>query len=307
MQLDDARFATRAIHAGQEFDPTTGAVIPPVYLTSTYVQDGIGGLRNGYEYSRGGNPTRTALETQLAALEGGIRGLSFASGLAAEDALLRAVLAARRPRRHGQRRVRRHAPAHPQGVRRLGRPPHHRRHERPRRGARGDRARHHQGALGRDAVEPADEDHRHRRARRARQRGRRARRRRQHVRVARPAAAARARRRRRRALDHEVPRRALRRGRRRARVRRRTRGARREGRVHCSSRRAPSRARWTRCSPSRGIKTLGVRMERHSANALAIAAAARGPRRHRARATTPGSSRTPATSSPPARCRASAA
>ncbi|QEO13953.1 cystathionine gamma-synthase [Agromyces intestinalis] len=85
-------FDTRAIHAGQAFDPTTGAVIPPVYLTSTYVQDGIGGLRNGYEYSRGGNPTRTALETQLAALEGGIRGLSFASGLAAEDALLRTVL-----------------------------------------------------------------------------------------------------------------------------------------------------------------------------------------------------------------------
>ena len=64
-----------------------------MYLTSTYVQDGIGGLRGGYEYSRGGNPTRTALETQLAALEGGIHGLSFASGLAAEDALLRTVLA----------------------------------------------------------------------------------------------------------------------------------------------------------------------------------------------------------------------
>ena len=88
----DARFDTRAIHAGQEFDPTTGAVIPPIHVTSTYAQDGIGGLRGGYEYSRGGNPTRTALETQLAALEGGIRGLSFASGLAAEDALLRTVL-----------------------------------------------------------------------------------------------------------------------------------------------------------------------------------------------------------------------
>ncbi|WP_448808677.1 cystathionine gamma-synthase [Agromyces bauzanensis] len=90
---DDARFDTRAIHAGQEFDPTTGAVIPPIYQTSTFVQDGIGGLRGGYEYSRSGNPTRTALETQLAVLEGGIRGLSFASGLAAEDALLRTVLA----------------------------------------------------------------------------------------------------------------------------------------------------------------------------------------------------------------------
>lgn len=94
MNTDRPRgFDTRAIHAGQAFDPTTGAVIPPIYQTSTYVQDGVGGLRNGYEYSRGGNPTRTALETQLAALEGGAFGLSFASGLAAEDALLRTVLA----------------------------------------------------------------------------------------------------------------------------------------------------------------------------------------------------------------------
>jgi len=85
-------FATRAIHVGQEFDPTTGAIIPPIYQTSTFVQDGIGGLRNGYEYGRGGNPTRTSLETLLASLEGGVSALSFASGLAAEDALLRAVL-----------------------------------------------------------------------------------------------------------------------------------------------------------------------------------------------------------------------
>jgi cystathionine gamma-synthase len=85
-------FATRAIHAGQEFDPTTGAVVPPVYLTSTFVQDGIGGFRGGYEYARGGNPTRTSLETLLASLEGGSRAYSFASGLAAEDTLLRAVL-----------------------------------------------------------------------------------------------------------------------------------------------------------------------------------------------------------------------
>ena len=85
-------FATRAIHVGQEFDPTTGAIIPPIYQTSTFVQDGIGGLRGGYEYSRGGNPTRTSLETLLASLEGGVSALSFASGLAAEDALLRAVL-----------------------------------------------------------------------------------------------------------------------------------------------------------------------------------------------------------------------
>ncbi len=86
-------FDTIAIHAGQEFDPTTGAVIPPIYQTSTYVQESIGNLRGGYEYSRGGNPTRTVLETLLAALEGGKHGLSFASGLAAEDTILRALLA----------------------------------------------------------------------------------------------------------------------------------------------------------------------------------------------------------------------
>jgi len=91
-QSENQKFNTIAIHAGQEFDPTTGAVIPPIYQTSTYVQDGIGGLRGGYEYSRGGNPTRTSLETMLAALEGGRHGLSFASGLAAEDSLLRAIL-----------------------------------------------------------------------------------------------------------------------------------------------------------------------------------------------------------------------
>ncbi|MFC5502869.1 cystathionine gamma-synthase [Lysinimonas soli] len=85
-------FSTTAIHAGQELDPTTGAVIPPVYFTTTFVQDGIGGFRNGYEYARGGNPTRTALETLLAALEGGDRAFSFASGLAAEDTLLRAIV-----------------------------------------------------------------------------------------------------------------------------------------------------------------------------------------------------------------------
>jgi cystathionine gamma-synthase len=88
-----AHFDTRAIHAGQEFDPTTGAIIPPIYQTSTFVQDGIGGLREGYEYSRAGNPTRTSLEVLLASLEGGNRAFSFASGLAAEDALLRAALA----------------------------------------------------------------------------------------------------------------------------------------------------------------------------------------------------------------------
>jgi cystathionine gamma-synthase len=87
------QFSTRAIRAGQDFDPTTGAVIPPVYFTTTFVQDGIGGFRNGYEYARGGNPTRTALQELLASLEGGHAAYSFASGLAAEDTLLRALLA----------------------------------------------------------------------------------------------------------------------------------------------------------------------------------------------------------------------
>jgi len=89
--FSDHGFETRAIHAGYEPDPTTGAVIPPIYATSTYKQDGVGGLRGGYEYSRSANPTRTALEGALAALEQGSHGLAFASGLAAEDTLVRAL------------------------------------------------------------------------------------------------------------------------------------------------------------------------------------------------------------------------
>ena len=84
-------FATAAIHAGQAPDPVTGSVVVPIHQTSTYAQDGVGGLRSGYEYSRTGNPTRTALETCLAALDGGARGLAFASGMAAEDALVRTM------------------------------------------------------------------------------------------------------------------------------------------------------------------------------------------------------------------------
>src|SRR5438270_3996863 len=84
-------FETLAIHAGQEPDPRTGAVVPPIYQTSTFAQDAVGAPRLGYEYSRSANPTRDALQECLAALEGGRRGLAFASGLAAEDTLLRAV------------------------------------------------------------------------------------------------------------------------------------------------------------------------------------------------------------------------
>jgi cystathionine gamma-lyase len=80
-------FATRAIHAGQQPDPATGAVVVPIYQTSTYAQDALGKHR-GYEYSRTGNPTRAALETCIAALEGGAHGLAFASGMAAEAAIM---------------------------------------------------------------------------------------------------------------------------------------------------------------------------------------------------------------------------
>ncbi|MGO9783810.1 MAG: cystathionine gamma-synthase [Streptosporangiaceae bacterium] len=84
-------FETLAIHAGQDPDPLTGAVVPPIYQTSTFKQDGVGGLRGGFEYSRTANPTRTALEECLAALEGGTQALAFASGMAAEDCLIRTV------------------------------------------------------------------------------------------------------------------------------------------------------------------------------------------------------------------------
>src|SRR5260370_29815685 len=101
-------FETLAIHAGQEPDPVTGAAAPPIYQGSTFKQDGVGGLRGGYEYSRSANPTRTALEQCLAALESGTRGgsggssppepadpqaLAFASPIAADDCLIRTLSA----------------------------------------------------------------------------------------------------------------------------------------------------------------------------------------------------------------------
>jgi cystathionine gamma-synthase len=89
MSSNHDAFETLAIHAGQEPDPLTGAVVPPIHQASTFKQDGVGGLRGGYEYSRSANPTRTALEQCLAALEGGPAALAFASGMAAEDGLLR--------------------------------------------------------------------------------------------------------------------------------------------------------------------------------------------------------------------------
>ena len=86
-------FSTRAIHAGQEPDPTTGAVVVPISLSTTFAQDGVGNHK-GFEYSRSGNPTRSALETQIASLEEARHGLSFASGLAAEDNILRLLTVA---------------------------------------------------------------------------------------------------------------------------------------------------------------------------------------------------------------------
>jgi len=85
-------FATRAVHAGFDPDPQTGAVNVPIYATSTYAQDGVGNMRGGYEYSRTGNPTRTVLEANLAALEFGSYGRAFSSGMAATDCALRAML-----------------------------------------------------------------------------------------------------------------------------------------------------------------------------------------------------------------------
>ncbi|MGV1009155.1 MAG: cystathionine gamma-synthase [Dermatophilaceae bacterium] len=85
-------FSTTAIHVGSEPDPTTGAVIPPIHPATTYKQDGIGVLRGGYEYARSANPTRTALEQCVAALDGGTHGFAFASGLAGQDCVVRALL-----------------------------------------------------------------------------------------------------------------------------------------------------------------------------------------------------------------------
>ncbi|MGD8496772.1 MAG: cystathionine gamma-synthase [Gemmatimonadales bacterium] len=86
------RFATLAIHAGQRPDDASGAIMTPIFQTSTYVQDGVAQPRNGHEYARVANPTRTALERNLAALEGGARAAAFASGLAAIEAIVKTCL-----------------------------------------------------------------------------------------------------------------------------------------------------------------------------------------------------------------------
>ncbi|NBT49155.1 MAG: cystathionine gamma-synthase, partial [Actinobacteria bacterium] len=87
-----SEFETRAIHVAQNPDDRTGGVIPPIHMTTTHKQDGVGNLRNGFEYNRAANPTRSALQEALASLEGGRFAMSFSSGLAAEDAIIRAAL-----------------------------------------------------------------------------------------------------------------------------------------------------------------------------------------------------------------------
>ena len=80
--------ATKAIHAGYRPDPATGAVNTPIYASSTFAQDGVGGLRGGFEYARTGNPTRAALEASLAVVEGGAYGRAFSSGMVAKNTSL---------------------------------------------------------------------------------------------------------------------------------------------------------------------------------------------------------------------------
>ncbi|MFM9378523.1 cystathionine gamma-synthase [Gordonia sp. VNK21] len=89
---NDSGFSTQAIHAGWDPDPRTGAVNVPIFASSTFAQDGVGGMRDGFEYARTGNPTRRALEANIAAIESGTYGRGFASGMAATDAMLRAGL-----------------------------------------------------------------------------------------------------------------------------------------------------------------------------------------------------------------------
>ncbi|WFN93758.1 cystathionine gamma-synthase [Gordonia sihwensis] len=90
--MSEQGFSTKAIHAGWDPDERTGAVNVPIYASSTFAQDGVGGMRDGFEYARTGNPTRRVLEANIAAIEAGRFGRGFASGMAATDALLRATL-----------------------------------------------------------------------------------------------------------------------------------------------------------------------------------------------------------------------
>ena len=165
----DDGFSTRAIHAGQEPDPLTGAVVVPIYQTSTYAQDVVGETRAGYDYSRAGNPTRTALEQALASLEGGRHGYAFASGMAASDTDDPRGAAAGRPPDHPERRLRRDLPAGRQDLCAMGFDVLHGAAGGPGRGPGGDPAGD-QADLVRDPDQPAAGHRRHRRAGRHRPR-----------------------------------------------------------------------------------------------------------------------------------------
>ena len=114
-----ARFATRAVHAGLDPDPYTGGVVPAIHQATTYVQRAPGEFVEDYDYSRSANPTRAALERALGELEGGL-GVAFASGMAAEHALITARVQRGRSRRPARRPLRRHLPARRQGPGPLG-------------------------------------------------------------------------------------------------------------------------------------------------------------------------------------------
>ena len=208
------RMGTRAVHGGIVADPLAGAVMPPIYQTSTYVQDGLG-RHKGYEYARTRNPTREALERSVAALEGGLHGFAFGSGLAAVDAVMKLLSAGD----HVVSGENVYGGTHRQMTLHLVPPRtvvHVRGRRRPRRGRRrGDAA--HEGDLRRDADQSDDAPVRPRRHGRDRPARRRAARRGQYVRHAALPAAARARRRPRAPLDDEVSERAQRHGGRHAR------------------------------------------------------------------------------------------
>ncbi len=267
--FEKAGLATRAIHAGYRPDPSTGAVNAPIYASSTFAQDGVGGLRGGFEYARTGNPTRAALETALAAVEDGRFGRAFSSGMAASDCALRAVL---RPGDHivipddaygGTFRLIdkvftgwgvKHTPVASR---------------RPRRSSGSDHTAY-PADLGGDADQSAAVDRRHRGDRRDRS-----------SRLARtvlvdntfaspalqqPLTLGR---RHRAALDHEVHRRPLRRGRRCAGHQRR--GAGRRSSPSCRTAPGAVPGPFDAYLTMRGLKTLVLRMQRHSENAAAVA------------------------------------
>ena len=252
-------FETRAIHDGQEPDPTTGAVITPIYQTSTYVQEAVG-QHKGYDYSRVANPTRSALETALASLEGAQHGIAFASGLAATTTLMHLVDPGERVVLIGDvyGGVYRMTSQvyEPKGYRFTYVPA-----ERVRQRSRLLPRRRRPAGLGRDAVESAAQRRRHRARRRDDTPRGCAARRRQHLRLAVPPAAARARRRPRRPLDHQVPRRPLGRGR---RLRRHVR------RTHWPSACASCRSRSAASRPLRRLARAARHQDARAAHAPAL-------------------------------------